>query len=145
MIVINMTAIDKFRQFYQHLNEKDLSGLKEVYADDVEFIDPIATHTGLESVSNYFSDLFKNTHSCFFDITTISSIDTENHVVEWQMNFISNKLSKHKQIKVDGVTLLRTRGSLVTYHRDYYDMGQLVYENIPLLGRLIKKIKENMQ
>ena len=140
-----MNAIDKFTQFYQQLKSRDISGLSDVYASDIEFIDPITTHHGIDNVTLYFSKLFKNTLSCSFDIKNIQSCEADSYVVEWQMSFVSRKLSKHKEIVVDGVTLLKTHADYVIYHRDYYDMGQLVYENIPLLGRLIKKIKEQMK
>jgi len=140
-----MTAIENFTQFYQQLNNKDISGLPNVYSHDIEFIDPIATHHGIDEVTFYFSKLFKSTRSCSFVITKTQSSGSESFVVEWQMRFVSKKLSKKKQIVVDGVTLLKTRENLVVYHRDYYDMGQLVYENIPILGQLVKKIKEQMK
>ena len=140
-----MTAIENFKHFYQQLNDKDISGLPDVYASDIEFIDPIATHYGLPDVTNYFAKLFKSTRSCSFDIKNVHGTGPNSYVVEWQMCFVSKKLSKHNEISVDGVTMLKTHNNLVVYHRDYYDMGQLVYENIPLLGRIVKKIKEQMK
>jgi limonene-1,2-epoxide hydrolase len=50
-------------------------------------------------------------------------------------------MNKGKPIAVDGITMLKIADDRVVYHRDYYDLGQMVYENIPLIGRLIKKIK----
>lgn len=145
MLKSNMTAIDKFKQFYQQLNSKDISGLPSVYSHDIEFIDPITTHYGISNVTLYFAQLFENTRSCSFDIKKIESTGEKSFVVEWQMGFVSKKLSKNKEIKVDGVTLLKTNNDLVIYHRDYYDLGQLIYENIPLLGAIVKRIKEQMR
>lgn len=140
-----MSAIENFKQFYQQLSSKDISGLATVYSKDIEFIDPITTHYGIQDVSNYFSQLFKNTRSCAFNIKNIEQSGAESFTVEWTMVFVSKRLSKSKEITVDGVTLLKTNNNLVIYHRDYYDLGQLIYENIPLLGAVVKKIKEQMR
>ncbi|WHI49643.1 hypothetical protein P3339_14310 [Microbulbifer sp. MLAF003] len=32
----------------------------------------------------------------------------------------------------------------VFYHEDFYDMGAMVYEQVPLLGSLIRKIKSRL-
>jgi len=32
----------------------------------------------------------------------------------------------------------------VTYHRDYFDLGALIYERVPVLGGLIRGIKGRM-
>ncbi len=29
----------------------------------------------------------------------------------------------------------------IIYHKDYYDLGEMVYEHVPILGFVIKKIK----
>ncbi|HCW90926.1 MAG TPA: transcriptional regulator, partial [Marinobacter sp.] len=32
-------------------------------------------------------------------------------------------------------------GQRIGYHRDYFDAGQLLYENVPVLGRMIRWIR----
>ena len=140
-----MTAIEKFTHFYQQLSCKDISGLPDVYAKNIEFIDPIARHRGIQNVSNYFANLFQSTESCEFDIHSVNACGIHDYFVEWQMSFVSKKLKKHEAITVDGATYLKTANDKVIYHRDYYDMGQLVYENVPVLGGIVRLIKERMK
>jgi len=61
--------------------------------------------------------------------------------LSWKMDYAHPKLGGNKNISVDGVTHLKFDGK-VTYHRDYADMGQMLYENIPLLGSAIRLIKK---
>ncbi|MBM3418431.1 MAG: transcriptional regulator [Bacteroidetes bacterium] len=30
------------------------------------------------------------------------------------------------------------------YHRDYFDLGEMVYEQIPVFGKIIKTMKSRM-
>ncbi|MBT0585832.1 nuclear transport factor 2 family protein [Alteromonas oceanisediminis] len=147
-----MTPIEKFERFYLQLQSKDISNIGDVYADDIELVDPIATHHGLDTVTQYFGKLLKGTRECEFKILSIlpTSAQDANHstydyVVEWKMSFSAKKLKANKVIQVDGVTLLKTSDTHVIYHRDYYDMGQLVYEHVPLLGHIVRRLKEQLQ
>lgn len=140
-----MTAIEKFRNFYQGLSKKDISGLSDVYSKNIEFIDPIATHHGIEIVTDYFARLLKDTLSCQFTIHSIKPLSDEKFVAEWRMQFISASLKRDTPIVVDGITVAKTEGDYVVYHRDYYDMGQLAYEHVPLLGYFVRKVKGKLQ
>ena len=120
--------------------------LSSIYASNVTFIDPITTHCGLEDVQNYFAKLVEQAERCEFDIETIASVDDANdsftHIVNWTMLLVL----KHKDnpITLDGTTQLKVQDDRIVYHKDYYDLGELVYENVPLLGFVIKKIKERL-
>jgi hypothetical protein len=39
---------------------------------------------------------------------------------------------------------LRTRNGKIYYHRDYFDMGAMLYEHLPLLGRIIQRLKHRL-
>ena len=47
---------------------------------------------------------------------------------------------------VDGISTIRFGGKegKAVYHRDYYDMGEFVYERIPVVKNIIKLIKKKM-
>ncbi len=137
-----MTVIKKFESFYTDLASMKIEQLASVYSNDVVFIDPIAAHEGIKAVEDYFSRLLHNAKYCTFTIHEIQETNTDNHVVTWQMVFTSSRMNKGKPIAVDGITVLKIADDRVVYHRDYYDLGQMVYENVPFIGRLIKKIKK---
>lgn len=137
-----MSAIKKFESFYTDLASMKIEQLASVYSKDVVFIDPIAAHEGINAVEDYFSKLLHNAKYCTFTIHEIQETKTDNHVVTWQMVFTSSRMNKGQPIAVDGITVLKIADDRVVYHRDYYDLGQMVYENIPFIGRLIKKIKK---
>ena len=47
-------------------------------------------------------------------------------------------------ITLDGTTQLKVEDEKIIYHKDYYDLGEMVYEHIPLLGSIIKMIKRRL-
>jgi limonene-1,2-epoxide hydrolase len=138
-----MQAMQKFTSFYRHLDQESLSRLDELYAQDVVFIDPVTRHQGLFELSQYFSTLMENTQNCSFNIYKTNSSE-ETNFVTWQMTFQHKKLKAGQVIRVDGVSELQIVGNKICYQRDYYDMGEMIYENIPLLGSVIKTIKRRL-
>jgi limonene-1,2-epoxide hydrolase len=150
-----MDAIRKFESFYTDLASMKIEELADIYSSDVTFIDPIAAHSGISSVESYFSKLLHNAKYCTFAIHSIdktSSINSESaavistsaYFVTWRMAFTSTRMKNGQAIQVDGITQLKIEHNKIIYHRDYYDLGQMVYENVPLLGSVIKRIKRTL-
>jgi ketosteroid isomerase-like protein len=139
-----MKTIEQFARFYTDLASMRVESLKEIYSQDVVFIDPIAAHEGLSSVEQYFSKLLKNAKYCEFDIHNTLPTGEQGYAVNWTMRFTSSRINKGHPVSVDGISMLTLRNDKIVLHRDYYDLGQMVYEHIPLLGRVIKKLKKGM-
>jgi hypothetical protein len=143
-----MTVIDNFKKFYSHLGLDDLPLLKEIYSDDVVLVDPVGTHCGLSQVTEYFTHLLSNNDQCKFVIHTIGKVEStsaELYSVTWTMSFATSALKRGQTIHVDGMSQLNVLDNKIVHHQDYYDLGQMVYEHIPLLGSLVKKIKNRLR
>lgn len=150
-----MDAIKKFESFYVDLESMKVEELADIYSNDVIFVDPIAAHSGITAVKTYFTKLLRNAKNCTFTIHSIDKtapLDSEvqsgitllSYLVTWKMTYTTPGINKGNPISVDGITQLRISDNKITFHRDYYDLGQMVYENIPLLGRIIKRIKRKL-
>lgn len=118
--------------------------LSSIYSECVVFIDPVAKHKGIKAVEDYFRGLLHNADHCTFNIHEKLVTSVDSYTITWTMSYTSSRLNKNKPIKVDGISLLKIQESKIVYHRDYYDLGQMVYEHVPLIGWLIKKIKRRM-
>lgn len=134
--------IKDFCDYYQDLTQESLSQLDEIYTNDAEFIDPLHTIQGLKNITNYFENMVGNTIYCRFDIEAVLEGEGEAFVT-WVMHFAHPKLNNGKNISVPGSSHLKFNYA-ICYHRDYYDMGQMIYEQIPLLKTLIAKIKNRI-
>lgn len=142
-----MTFEERFRQLYADLAKISINDLSLVYHQDIEFVDPVTTHRGIGAVKGYFANLLESVDSCQFDIHSL--LYTEKcgpggytHVVEWTM--LLQLKNKPNTISVDGVSMLKVRDDKIHYHRDYYDLGEMVYEHVPVLRSVIGFIKKKL-
>lgn len=130
----------QFLKTYQALQVNNLHLLNDVYANEVVFQDPMHQLNGINELQSYFENLYKNLQQCEFSIERVIYSEKQASVY-WQMRYQHQKLNAGQQVVVQGNSLLKSDGNLVVYHRDYLDLGQMLYEQLPLLGRLIKWLK----
>ena len=143
--IITVNIIEKFCQLYAELHNADLSALGTIYTEHVEFIDPITEHHGLQALTAYLSALTSQTETCYFDIYEIHSTGSEQPVsctITWTMRLTLK--SGSRKVTLDGVSLLRFDNNKIWFQRDYYDLGEMVYEHIPVLSWIINKIKQRL-
>lgn len=138
-----MIAIQKFKSYYTNLDTESVQKLREIYTDDIVFIDPVTEHKGLKNLEAYFSGLLQDTQTCVFEIREVSP-DATVIFVTWQMTFSHPKIKAGTALKVDGVSELMIRGDKICFQRDYYDMGEMIYQHIPVLGSVIRLIKKRL-
>lgn len=138
-----MTALATFAEFYRSLGPGSVARLPQVYSDSVVFTDPVTRHTGLAAVARYFDRLLENCVSCRFDITSMS-VRADTGYVSWTMRFRHRRLRGGAAITVDGFSVVTLDGGLVSAQRDYYDMGAMIYEHVPLLGRAVSGLRRRM-
>lgn len=134
--------LSRFIACYENLGTRDFSLLKTVYHSNVTFSDPLHVISGIDALLDYFDHLYTNVPQCAFKITS-KTVVNETAFVEWQMEFVHSKLNKGRPILVEGVSKLRAMDDKIIEHRDYLDLGSMLYEHIPLLGSAIKHVKKS--
>lgn len=135
-------VLDRFCQLFNELDSGNLRKLQEVYSEDIRFQDPFSQVTGLDSLTEYFAGAYRNVISCQFRFGE-PVIRHGKCAVPWIMELRHKRLRGGQLVAVDGISHLEIRDGRVCYHRDYFDAGQLLYENLPLLGGLIRRIREH--
>jgi len=131
--------VESFVNIYQKLNKNNLHLLGDIYAPNIHFSDPLHEVAGLDDLHSYFSDLYSNVQECGFDITSHHCAG-DNAFVYWVMKYRHPKLANNKEITVKGHSHLVFNGDKIIEHQDYFDVGALLYRNIPLVGSVIKLI-----
>ncbi|GAB5993073.1 nuclear transport factor 2 family protein [Aeromonas enteropelogenes] len=131
----------RFVALYQQLDRQQLHRLSEVYADEVIFIDPAHRIEGLAALSDYFAALYQRLAYCRFVITSQQQQERQAWL-GWTMTFSHPRLRGGKPVTVEGATRLEfDEQGKVCLHRDYFDLGAMLYEQLPLLGSLVRTIK----
>lgn len=141
-----VSVASKVKSFYSSFTFSSLDQLEYIYHSDIEFTDPIHKVKGLIALKEYFENMMRQTTECKFDF--LDMIETDSQVcLPWVMTFTHPSIASGNTISVDGVSILEIDKSSATVikHRDYYDMGAMIYEHLPVLGFAVKKIKSRMQ
>ncbi|GLT19316.1 transcriptional regulator [Vibrio zhanjiangensis] len=127
-------------EVYQQLNKSNLHLLSDIYHEEVVFEDAAHKLEGWCKLESYFQTLYSNVHRCDFDIIEHQQ-SGDSGFLTWKMALVHPKLSGGATVYVNGVSHLKFSQGKVIYHRDYFDLGEMLYENLPLLGAVIKAIK----
>ena len=96
--------------------------------------------TGLEHLQHYFNNLYQQLSYCEFKIENVIEQNNEA-AVYWQMSYQHPRLNAGKIVNVQGSSHIKGLNDKVIYHRDYLDLGAMLYEQLPLLGRIISWLK----
>lgn len=140
---MNSPLLTDFCRIYQNLNHDNLEQLQDVYSENIEFVDAIETIKGIDALTLYFEHLYLNMKYCHFHIEQL--IEQDNHAcIVWRMEYAHNKINRGKMIQVDGSSFLRF-SEKIDYHRDFVDMGQMLYEQLPIVGSVIKGVKSRVR
>ncbi len=137
---MNQKVVEKFKLYFAEMDFDDDSILREIYSDDIIFKDPVHEIKGLESLIQYFNKLNENLIEGAFHFTDESIIDNKAYL-SWEMNLALKR--PKKKVKASGISVLNF-GQKITTQRDYFDAGELFYENIPIFGGLIRFLKKKI-
>ena len=135
----NSLPVDKFVEIYQKLDKSNLDLLGEIYSEEIQFIDPMHEINGLVELRRYFANLYSNVQHCRFDITDSFSIN-DTAFIYWNMHYSHPKLASGRVISVQGHSKLLFKKDKIVHHRDYFNVGELLYKHIPVLGAVINFI-----
>ena len=137
-------AVKRVVDYWQTLSAARVSAISEVYTEDAYFRDPFNEVTGLDKLKHIFSDMFVRLHEPKFTIT--ETIHQDNRVLMvWDFTYRIKTLKPELDRKIHGSSLIRFGADgRVNYHRDYWDAAGELYEQLPVIGALMRWLKKRM-
>lgn len=129
--------------FYRSFDSATWQRARNVYHPQAVFTDPIHRIEGLSSIETYFRQMSENLISCEFEFTH-SLEQGDEAFLRWIMRFRHPKLNAGAEIAMPGISRLRFSGDKVIEHEDCYDMGAMVYEHVPVLGRIVRWLRTRL-
>lgn len=132
-------SVSEFFNLARHSNIEQLC--QEFYHQDIHFIDPLGEVRGIKNLINYYKNLYENLISISFEDKGLFKKDNEQ-VYLWKMSVQHKKIGGGDPIELEGVSIIRYSDGKVIYHRDYFDLGAMIYEKLPVLGSMIRWIRE---
>ena len=138
----NNDLADALKRAYCSLATGNTSELGPLYSEDVYFEDPSHGIQGKVALLERFHHLYSKVDSCNFKFH--QTLDTGGEIfLAWTM-ILRQRGQSGEVIRVEGASFLKVRNNRIYYHRDYFDLGAFVYENVPMLGSIIKRIKQRL-
>jgi hypothetical protein len=134
--------VERFTEIYYRLNGQSLGLLTDLYSEDIQFHDPFRRITGLRPLMEYFDELYRNVKSVSFRFEE-TVVQGDNAMLVWTMSLKHPRLNGGDLVTVPGSSHIKFREKVI-YHRDYFDAGAMLYENLPLIGMVIRAIKERV-
>jgi esterase/lipase superfamily enzyme len=135
---MNNALLERFKDNFRDLQKADWSQLGQFYADDIVFKDPVHELRGLVILEDYFTSLCADLQDCRFEY--LDQVVSENSAyLKWIMHFRHPRLGD-EMIDVRGVSHLRW-DEKIEFHEDFYDMGAMLYERLPVLGNVTRWLR----
>lgn len=133
--------IERFKAFYQDVKSPQLNKIESIYANDVRFRDPVHEFSGIDDLYAYLASMCENV--AFGRFEYLDQLVGENRAyIKWNMYFQHPKLGK-ETIVVRGMTQIQFN-ERIFYHEDSYDLGEMLYERVPALGFVVRKLKQRL-
>jgi steroid Delta-isomerase len=133
--------VQRVVNFYTQLQPTSLAHMGQVYAANATFKDPFNTVQGLPAVRAIFEHMFTAYNEPRF-VVTDASLQGDASFMVWDFSCVS-KSKAASRLNIHGASHLRFDAQgLISYHRDYWDAAEEVYEKLPVLGAVLRAIKK---
>jgi len=130
--------IEQFKQLYHQFDRATLAQLHEVYSPAIRFKDPVHQLDGLDALTNYFEHFCSADNNYQFEFTN-ELITANQAFFQWTMHYTHPQLQHGARLQLEGGSLIKF-DQHIYYHEDFYDMGAMIYQHLPIMGWLVKKI-----
>lgn len=135
----NRIHLDNVLSFFESVSPQSVTDIAKLYDADAYFKDPFNEVQGQAAIIHIFLHMFTKVDTPRFVIKQSILQDADAFIV-WDFDFRLRGLSTSQKIHGSSHIRFNTSGK-VTYHRDYWDAAEELYEKIPVLGNLMRFLK----
>ena len=134
-------TLDAIVDWFETLTPATVSRIDAIYAPDASFKDPFNEVRGVAAIHRVFEHMFVQAKNPRFRITERWQHERGAALV-WDFAFESQGRTQ----SVRGASHLRfAPDGRIAHHRDYWDPAEELYENVPVLGALMRAIKRRLK
>lgn len=135
-----MPALAAVVDFFEHLSPADIARIGERYTEDAYFKDPFNEVRGSTAIAGIFSHMFVQVREPRFSVHACVG-DAREAFLTWDFDFRRGS-GAGTPVRIHGASHLRLDDSgRITWHRDYWDAAEELYEKLPVLGTLMRWLK----
>ncbi len=134
------TGLERVVVFFETLSLESTAQLTAIYSADAFFKDPFNEVRGIHAITRIFAHMFAQVNAPRFIVTTRIAQGGEAFLT-WDFRFGMKRFSSAEQC-IRGATHLKfDADGHVCFHRDYWDAAEELYEKLPVLGALMRGLK----
>ena len=134
-------AVQRLVDFFEHLTPDTVAELPQVYAADARFKDPFNDVPGLPDIQGIFSHMFVALDTPRF-VVRERVVQGAQCFLTWEFRFRFKRFSPDTEQVILGAThVVFNEAGQVILHRDYWDAAEELYEKLPVVGGLMRWLK----
>lgn len=128
--------------YWHALTPVTVEAISTIYTADAYFRDPFTEVTGIEKIQHIFADMFVRLDAPKFSVTETIE-ESHGALLIWDFSFRLKTLKPQLTRHIHGSSHIRfAADGRVQYHRDYWDAAGELYEQLPLVGSLMRFLKK---
>ena len=137
-----LPLLNDLKVFFNNPGDLTMDIIDRIYTQDVEFRDPVHAIHGRLALKNYLRGLYASAGLVHFDYQD-EQIGANSATITWIMTYSHPSLKGGKPVDVRGISMLRFTDKIY-YHEDFYDLGAMVYQHVPVLGTVVRHINQRL-
>lgn len=135
-------ACQNLAHFFASLSPQSVLQLHTLYDAQARFKDPFNEVQGLPEIERIFKHMYVALDQPHFVITG-QLVDGAQAFLTWEFRFYFKRFDTQTLQTVRGVShVVFNDQGLVTLHRDYWDAAEELYEKLPVVGALMRWLKQ---
>jgi steroid Delta-isomerase len=133
------TILTQAIYFFEHISPNSIEQIDHLYASDAYFKDPFNEVTGTAAIKKVFAHMFVKVGEPSFKILSVLENNNEAFLT-WDFSLTFKGETRRR--KIHGSSHLRfSAAGKLAYHRDYWDAAEELYEQLPVIGRVMRFLK----
>lgn len=135
------STLDGVATYFETLTPQSVALLENYYDPQARFKDPFNQVQGLPAIRHIFAHMFVALDEPRFIITG-QVAQGRQCFMTWEFRFqFRGFLRGREQIILGTSHLVFSEQGLITLHRDYWDAAEELYEKLPVVGSLMRWLK----
>ena len=134
------THVQRYIDVFESLTPLTLQSLEDCFAEDARFVDPFNDVRGHAAIRAVFAHMFEQCEQPVFRVGESVSGDG---VAYLRWTFAFGPAGRRRTIEGVSRVSLDAAG-LVEEHIDYWDPASQLYESIPFLGGLLRRLRRKL-
>ena len=134
--------LERLRAFFSAMSAAGIDdAVAGLYASDAYLNDNLVAIEGSAAIAGYFGQTMSRVSSVRVDLLGMAHTGAD-YFVRWQMTIESPRIRGGAALRSYGVTHFRFDGDgRVLVHKDFWDAGTGLYEHLPVVGSIVRRVR----